>query len=50
MTEEKLKEEMDKALKEVFDTDFIIGVQFELIRRAFEKGLELGMKVGKEKE
>ena len=48
MTEEKLRAEMDKALHEVFNTDEIVKFQFDLVQKALWKGLELGMKIGKE--
>lgn len=48
MTEEQIKIEMDKALHEVFNTDEIVKFQFDLVQKAFLKGLELGMKIGKE--
>lgn len=50
MTEEQVKEEMDKSLKEIFDTKQIIDFQFDLVQKAFLKGMELGMKIGKEIE
>ena len=48
MTEEQVKEEMDKSLKEMFDIEQIIYFQFGLVQKAFLKGVELGMKIGKE--
>ena len=48
MTEEQVKEEMDKSLKEMFDIEQIISFQFGLVQKAFLKGVELGMKIGKE--
>ena len=47
MTEPELKEEMQKAINEVFKTDEIIYFMFDLTQKAFTKGLELGMKVNK---
>ena len=48
MTEERLTEEMDKALHDVFDTKQIVDFQFDLVQKAFLKGLEFGMKINKE--
>lgn len=48
MTEEQIRVEMDKALKEVFNTDKIINFQFDLVQETFLKGLALGMKIEKE--
>ena len=48
MTEEKLKEAMDKSLREIFDTDRIIDFHFELIQKGVLSGLQLGMKVEKD--
>lgn len=45
MTEEKLREAMDKSLKEIFDTESIIDFHFSLIQKGFLSGLQLGMKV-----
>lgn len=48
MTEEKLKEEMDKALNEIIDVPKIMNFQMDLVEQAFNKGLSLGIKIGKE--
>lgn len=48
MNENEIRSEMDKALHEVFNTEEIIGFEFNLMRKAFLKGLELGMKIEKE--
>ena len=48
MTEEQIKTEMDKSIREVFNTDEIINFQFDLVQKALLKGLDLGMKIGKE--
>ena len=41
MTEEKLREEMDKAIKQSFDVNVIINFQFDLFQKAFEKVIHL---------
>jgi len=48
MNETELREKMDKDLKEVFNVDNIINFQFDLMQKAYLKGLETGMKIGKE--
>ena len=48
MTEEQIKIEMNKALHEVFNTDEIVKFHLDLVQKAFLKGLEIGMKIGKE--
>ena len=48
MTEEQIKIEMNKALYEVFNTDEIVKFHLDLVQKAFLKGLEIGMKIGKE--
>lgn len=48
MTEEQIGMEMDKSMHEIFNTDEIVKFQFDLVQKAFLKGLELGMKIGKE--
>ncbi len=45
MTEEELKEKMDKDLNEVFDVKNIIDFQFDLLQKAYLKGIETGMKI-----
>jgi hypothetical protein len=50
MNEEQLKEEMDKALNESFNVELLIDVVFNMISIAFKKGIELGMKINKEKK
>ncbi len=46
MEEKELKEKMDKDLEEVFNVKSIIDFQFDLVQKAYVKGLELGLKVG----
>ena len=48
MSEKQVKDEMNKALNKIFDTEKIINFQFDIAQKAFLKGLELGMKIGKE--
>ena len=48
MNENEIRTEMYKALHEVFNTEEIIGFEFNLMRKAFLKGLELGKKIKKE--
>lgn len=48
MTEEQIRIEMDKAIHEVFNTDEIVNFQFDIVQKAFLKGIELGMKIEKE--
>ena len=48
MTEEEIKKQMKKALNEVFNVDEIFNLHFNIMQQAFLKGLELGMKIGKE--
>lgn len=45
MTEEELKERMDKDLAEVFNVKSIIDFHFDFLRKTYTKGLETGMKV-----
>lgn len=47
MTEEELKEKMDKDLEEVFNVKSIIDFQFDLMQKAYTKGLETGLKAGR---
>ena len=47
MTEEELKEIMKKDLDEVFDVKNIIDFHFDLLREAYIKGLDTGLKAGK---
>lgn len=48
MTEEELKEKMDKDLNEVFNVKSIIDFQFDLLQKAYTKGLETGLKAGRQ--
>lgn len=42
-----LKEKMNKDLNEVFDVKSIIDFQFDLLGKAYLKGLETGIEIGK---
>lgn len=44
MEEKELKEKMNKDLDEVFNVKNIIDFQFDLVQKAYVKGLELGLK------
>ena len=45
MTEEELKEKMDKDWNEIFDVKIIMDFQFALLQKAYQKGVETGMKI-----
>lgn len=45
MTEEELKEKMDKDLDEIFNVKSIMDFHFNLVQIAYIKGLETGMKI-----
>ena len=45
MTEEELTEKMDKDLKEVFNVKSIMDFQFDLMQKAYLKGIETGQMV-----
>lgn len=45
MTEEELKEKMDKDWNEIFDVKSIMDFQFALLQKAYQKGIETGMKI-----
>ena len=47
MTEEELKEKMDKDLEEIFNVKSIIDFQFDLMQKAYLKGIETGLKAGR---
>lgn len=47
MTEEELKEIMKKDLDGVFDVKPIIDFHFDLLQKAYVKGLNTGLKAGK---
>ena len=44
MTEEELREKMKKDLDEAFNVKSIIDFQFDLLQKAYTKGLETGLK------
>lgn len=45
MDEEELKEKMDKDWNEIFDVKSIMDFQFALLQKAYQKGIETGMKI-----
>lgn len=45
MTEEELKEKMNKDLGEIFDVKIIMDFHFDLLQKAYLKGIETGMKI-----
>ncbi|MCR5218610.1 hypothetical protein [Treponema sp.] len=45
MTETELKEEMDKDLGEIFNVENIINFQFDLMQKAYLKGIGTGRKI-----
>ncbi len=45
MTDEELKEKMKKDLDEVFNVENIIDFHFDLLRKAYIKGLNTGLKI-----
>lgn len=45
MDEEELKEKMDKDWNEIFDVKNIMDFQFALLQKAYQKGIETGMKI-----
>lgn len=47
MTEEELREKMNKDLDEAFNVKSIIDFQFDLLQKAYTKGLETGIEAGK---
>ena len=49
MTEEELKEKMDKDLNEVFNVKSIIDFQFDFLQKAYLKGIKTGMKISSSK-
>ena len=50
MNEKQLKEEMDKAIHDSFNVELLTKVVFDMVSTAFTKGIELGMKINKEKK
>lgn len=44
MTEQELRTELDRSLKESFDVAKITSVIFDEIQKAFTKGFDLGVK------
>ena len=48
MTEDELKKEMDKVLHECFNVEAMTNFYVDQMQTAFLKGLQLGMKIGKE--
>jgi hypothetical protein len=47
MSEQELRDEMEAALRESVNTEAIMKVFCDAVQKAFEKGLELGMKIEK---
>ena len=48
MTEKELEEKMNKDLDEVFNVKSIIDFQFDLMQKAYLKGIQTGMKISRE--
>ena len=46
-TEEEIKQEMDKAIRESLDIAEVTNFAFDMVQKAFLKGMELGIKIGK---
>lgn len=47
MKEEELEEKMKKDLDEVFNVEKIMDFQFDLSQKAYSKGLETGLLIGR---
>lgn len=45
MTDKELEEKMDKDWNEIFDVKSIMDFQFALLQKAYQKGIETGMKI-----
>lgn len=45
MSEEKLKKQMDEDMDEIFKTEEIINFMFDLVQKAYLKGIQTGMKI-----